>query len=559
MAFAPVLSGCQGAPGLFKVFPVLPPVAVTWGPAAGERAVAAGQGVEHAKSGEFLGHPKGLYILFLTEMWERFSFYGMRALLIFYLTKHFLFEDNVAVGIYGAYGGLVFAAPVLGGVIADRWLGFRKAVVLGAILLTLGHFGMAFEGDKATEIIDTAGNTVIHRDPFFLQIFYFSLALLVSGVGFLKACIASIVGQLYEKNDVRRDSGFTIFYLGINLGAFLGQILCGYLGETYGWRYGFGLAGIGMLGGLLIFTRGKKHLLGRAEPPNPDALKKPVFAGINREWTIYGLTLIGILVIWQVIQRTSVVGGILSVSLVLSAAIVLLFAFIKCEREERDRLLVLLVLMLFSIFFWTLFEQAGTSLNLFADRNVDREILGWTAPASTLQSLNPMYIILFAPLFALTWTFLSKRKANPTPGIKFAFGIIQAGLGFFALVYGISIAGSDGMVGLVWLALAYLLHTTGELSLSPIGLSAVTKLSVPRIVGFMMGGWYLSMAAAEYAAALFAKLASTETEGGVVADKVAALAGYQHLFLLLAVMAMGVGAFLLLLSPILKRGMHGVR
>jgi proton-dependent oligopeptide transporter, POT family len=521
--------------------------------------VSAGNGVARDKSGEFLGHPKGLYILFLTEMWERFSFYGMRALLIFYLTKHFLFSDEVAVGIYGAYGGLVFAAPILGGAIADRWLGFRKAVVLGAILLTLGHFGMAFEGKQAETVLDAAGNAVIHRDPVFLQIFYFSLALLVSGVGFLKACISSIVGQLYEKNDLRRDSGFTIFYMGINLGAFLGQVLCGYLGETFGWQYGFGLAGIGMLGGLLIFTRGQKHFLGRAEPPDPAALKKPVLAGINREWTIYGATIFGIVVIWQLIQRTEIVGHTLGVSLVICALIVVYFAFAKCEREDRDRLLVLLALMLFSIFFWTLFEQAGTSMNLFADRNVDRVVLGWTAPASTLQSLNPFFIISLAPLFAWLWMVLSRRNANPLPAVKFALGILQAGLGFFILVYGIRLAGPGGSVGLIWLALAYFFHTSGELSLSPIGLSAVTKLSVPRIVGFMMGGWFLSTAAAEYAASLFAKLASTETAGGEVVDKVAALAGYEHLFLVLAVMAMGAGALLLLISPILKRGMHGVR
>ncbi len=241
--------------------------------------MAAAEGMAGKAGGELFGHPKGLYVLFLTEMWERFSFYGMRALLILYLTKHFLFEDKVAVGIYGAYGGLVYAAPILGGAIADRYLGFRKSVILGAILLTLGHFGMAFEGMDAKTVVDAAGNTIVQRDPLFLQIFYLSLALLIGGVGFLKACISSIVGQLYEKNDLRRDSGFTIFYMGINTGAFLGQILCGYLGEVYGWRYGFGLAGIGMLGGLFVFTRGQKHFHGRAEPPDPVAAEK---AGIRR-------------------------------------------------------------------------------------------------------------------------------------------------------------------------------------------------------------------------------------------------------------------------------------
>ena len=510
-------------------------------------------------NGDLFGHPKGLYILFLTEMWERFSFYGMRALLIFYLTKHFLFGDDAAFGIYGSYAGLVYAAPLLGGAIADRYLGFRKAVVFGAILLTLGHFGMAFEGGPAKTVVDSAGHQIIQRDPFFLQIFYLSLALLISGVGFLKACISSIVGRLYEQNDMRRDLGFTIFYMGINLGALMGQILCGYLGETYGWSYGFGLAGIGMLGGLLIFTRGQRHLLGRAEPPDPEMLRRPVFAGISREWAIYGLSVLGILVIWQMVQRTAVVGNILGFSLVLSALIVLYFAFAKCEKQDRDRLLVVLTLTLFSIFFWTLFEQAGTSLNLFADRNVDRTVFGMLIPASTLQSVNPFFIIVCAPLFAWLWSALSRRAANPLPAAKFSLGILQAGLGFLVLVYGISLAGPDASVGLGWLVFAYFLHTTGELCLSPTGLSMVTKLSVPRIVGFMMGGWFLSTAAAEFAAALFARLAGTATEGGKVVDKVAALAGYKDLFQLLGVMAVIVAVLLLLLSPLLKRGMHGIR
>lgn len=521
--------------------------------------MTVGDAVAREATGELFGHPKGLYVLFLTEMWERFSFYGMRALLVFYLTEHFLFQDNAAFGIYGAYGSFVYAAPILGGAIADRYLGFRKSVVLGAILLTLGHFGMAFEGSGATSVVDAAGHTIVHRDPFFLEIFYLSLALLIAGVGFLKACISSIVGQLYEKNDRRRDSGFTIFYMGINLGALIGQILCGYLGQVYGWRYGFGLAGFGMLGGLLIFTRGQKHFLGKAEPPDPVSLKKPIFAGINKEWLIYGCTVIGIIVVWQLIQITAVAGVMVNGSLIIAALVILYFAFWKCEKEDRDRLLVVLFLTLFSIFFWTVFEQAGTSLNLFADRNVDRVVLGFTIPASTLQSLNPFYIIAFGPFFAWLWMRLAKRDANPTPAPKFALGIIQAGLAFFVLVYGVSLAGPDGSVGLIWLVLFYLLQTTGELCLSPTGLSMVTKLTIPRIVGFMMGAWFLTTAAAEFAAAEFAKLAGAQTAGGVVVDKVAALAGYKDLFLLLGEIAIVMGIVVFLLSPIFKRGMHGVR
>ena len=229
------------------------------------------------------GHPRGLYVLFMTEMWERFSYYGMRALLIFYLTQHFLFTDNKAFLIYGAYTSLVYLTPVIGGILADRYLGSKKAVTFGAILLVLGHFGMAFEGPAAI----ANGDGSIERNPVYLQIFYLSLALIISGVGFLKANISTIVGALYEQGDPRRDSGFTIFYMGINVGAFLGALVAGWLGQTYGWSYGFGAAGLGMLAGLAVFRRGQPSLMGHAEPPDPAALRESVFAGINREILIY--------------------------------------------------------------------------------------------------------------------------------------------------------------------------------------------------------------------------------------------------------------------------------
>src|SRR5690606_29639334 len=227
---------------------------------------------------QFFGHPKGLFILFFTEMWERFSFYGMKALLIFYLVKYHLFADEDGSILVGSYAALVYALPVLGGYLADRFLGFRKAVTFGGILLVLGHIGMAYEGNAAVSMADGT----IQRDTQALQIFYFSLSLIILGVGFLKANISSIVGELYKKGDSRRDSGFTIFYMGINIGSWFATILCGYLGEAYGWGYGFGAAGIGMIAGLITFVLGKKYLLGKGEPKDPEYLKKKVFLGLDR-------------------------------------------------------------------------------------------------------------------------------------------------------------------------------------------------------------------------------------------------------------------------------------
>lgn len=506
---------------------------------------------------DLFGHPRGLYVLFFTEMWERFSFYGMKALLIFYLTRHFLFSDAESVAIFGAYFGLVYAAPVIGGAIADRYLGFRRAVAFGAVLLTLGHFGMAFEGDGAREVAAAEGVSVA-RDAVFEQILYLSLALLICGVGFLKACISSIVGQLYRPGDRRRDSGFTLFYMGINLGALLGALICGYLGETLGWAYGFGVAGFGMLIGLGVFTWGAKHLKGAGEPPDPAALKSRVLGPLTREGLIYLASAFGVVLVWQIVQHSHLVRGVLFGALGVVAVAVIAFAFLKCDREERDRLLVVLALTVFSVFFWSLFEQAGSSMNLFADRAVDRRLFGVDVPAASLQSINPVFIVLLAPLFAAGWTALSRSGLDPSAPAKFGLGIIQAGLGFLALAWGIASASEDGSVAFSWLVLAYLLHTTGELCLSPVGLSTVTKLSVPRIVGFMMGGWFLAMGFANNVAAIFAGLASAETAGGVVLDKQAALEGYYDLFFALGLVACAAGGAVLLVAPLLRRGMHGV-
>lgn len=501
----------------------------------------------------FLGHPPGLYVCFTTELWERFSFYGMKFLLLLYLTKYHLFSDSIGLEVLGSYAALVYAMPVIGGLLADRYLGMRKAVLFGGILLALGHLGMAVEGEQARRV----GDEVV-RDEAALQVFYFSLALIVMGVGFLKPNISTIVGRLYDRDDPRRDAGFTIFYMGINIGAFTATLLCGYLGETYGWRYGFGLAGIGMVIGLVTFLRGQRHLHGHAEPRNPAVLKEKTPIGLSREWTIYLGALLGVLVAWRMLQYHEAVGYALNT---LSAVVLVglgWFITFRCDKVERSRMIVLIVLILSSVVFWALFEQASASMTLYADRVMDRNVFGYELTASQFGSLNALFIFLCAPLFAWLWTFLGRRGLEPSTPVKFALGIAQAGLGFGALVMGAANPNEAGLVVGYWLVLAYLLHTTGELCLSPVGLSAVTKLSVSSVVGVMMGTWFLATAYSEYVAAQLAKLAAIETVDGTVTDIGAALASYTELFNGLLYVGLAVAGLLLIVSPLLRKMMHGI-
>lgn len=555
---------------------------------------------------QLLGHPRGLAILFLTEMWERFSFYGMRALLVLYLTQHFLFGDKEAQGLYAAYASLVYLAPVLGGFVADRWLGSRKAVTIGALLLVAGHFGMAFEGAGSKQYVDFGGRsyelvaegrgddrrlslltpthaalpatfsagglaitgaaaaglpanipaaqlvTRTEQQPLYVQILFFSLSLIIVGVGFLKANISTIVGALYAPGDPRRDGGFTIFYMGINLGSVLSTALCGWLGISYGWKYGFGLAGLGMLFGLTTFLWGQKWLGGRAEPPRPEALKARAAGPLNVEWLIYVLGFIMLLPIWFLVQRDPIVVGVLSYGAPAILVGMLVWSLVALKGVERSRMVVALVLTTFSVLFWTLFEQAGSSLTLYADRNTNLTVMN----AAQVQLFNPFFIVTLAPLFAALWTFLGRRRLEPSTPVKFALALAQVGLGFLVLVIGIDhFADAHHRVPLIWLAAAYLLHTTGEICLSPVGLSMVTRLSVPRVVGLMMGVWFLASALAHTLAGLVAQATAGATMGGVVVDPAAQLATYRQVFSSIGWAGVVVGAVLLLLSPFLKRGM----
>lgn len=498
----------------------------------------------------FFGQPLALFILFFTEMWERFSFYGMKALLIFYLTKYHLFSDDSGNLLIGSYAALVYAVPVIGGFIADKYLGFRKAIIFGGIMLVLGHLGMAYEGNAATQSITGE----ITRDNFALQVFYFSLSLIILGVGFLKANISSLVGELYEVGDKRRDSGFTIFYMGINLGSFLATIVCVWLGEKYGWSYGFGAAGVGMFFGLLTFISGKKLLKGKGESNNQAFLEKTSF-GLKNEWIIYILSILSTLIFWQMVQNHTAVSLALQVAGGASFIYIVYYAITQLDSKARQQLMALTILIVFTIVFWALFEQAYTSMNLFADRILDRHIFGFELSAGQFLSFNALFIILLAPVFA--WLWVKMGKYNPNTAVKFSLALMLVGLGFGALVMGINVSGV-GKVAAFWLILAYFLHTCGELSLSPVGLSAVTKLSPPKIVGFMMGVWFLATASSEFIASVLANIASVDTSNGLAPDLNIAKESYLKLFEYLFYTGIIFGTILLVLSPVIKKLMHGV-
>jgi len=480
--------------------------------------------------GTFLGHPRGLFVLFFAEMWERFSFYGMRALLIFYLTKHWLFDDGKANLIYGSYLSLVYVTPVLGGYLADRYLGQRKAVLFGAILLTLGHFLMAFEGGGG------------QNDPA-LNIFWAALAFIIVGSGFLKANISVIVGQLYPRTDVRRDGAYTIFYIGINVGAFIGTLIAGYLGETYGWAYGFGAAGVGMLLGLVVFMWGKPLLLGRGESPDPARLAKPV-AGIRFEWMLYLLSFLFTALIWVLIQYQELIGTMFAISAPVLLGYIL-FEAARLPREDRHRIFAILFLIALNPVFWGLFEQAGGSLNLFTDRYVDRA----GVPASLFQSINPFYIIVFGPVFAALWTTLGRRGLEPSTPAKFGLALLQVGLSFLVLVWGAQAVGVDVPTPVIFIFLIYLFQTTGELCLSPVGLSAMNRLAPARMASLIMAAWFFGTAGGNYVAGLIGE--ATGGESGE-ASKESILAVYQQI----GWITIGVGVAVMLLAPFVRRLMH---
>lgn len=492
--------------------------------------LAFGLSLSSRRSEEVVGHPKGLFVLFYAEMWERFSYYGMRALLILYLTKFWLFGDAKSNLIYGAYTSLVYITPVLGGYLADRYLGQRKAVFFGGVLLAIGHGFMAYEG--AHGVTDAATK---QADPA-LNVFWLALSLIIVGSGFLKANISVIVGQLYKLTDPRRDAAYTIFYMGVNTGAALGTILVGYLGETIGWSYGFALAGIGMVVGLVIFVLGKPALLGRGEAPVPLARA--------REYLLYGIGLAAVAVIWLLVQYQDVIGNLLAVAGVLMLLYTLYEAF-KLPKEPRERMFAILFLIALNPVFWGLFEQAGGSLSLYTDRFVDRA----GVPTSLFQSINPIYIVLLGPIFAGLWVQLARKGMEPSAPAKFAFALLQVGLGFLVFVLGARSVGPGVATPVLFVFLVYFLHTTAELCLSPVGLSAMNRLAPRHLASFIMGAWFYMTAVGNYVAGKIGE--ATGGESGEMTQ-----AGTLSIYWQIGLWTIGIGVVVFALSPFVTRWMH---
>jgi POT family proton-dependent oligopeptide transporter len=606
-------------------------------------------------------HPKGLHILFFAEMWERFSYYGMRSILIFYLTQHFVFsQDSFASSQYGAYTSLVYLMPLVGGILADRYLGTKKAVAFGALLLVAGHLLMAAEGEPAVQTMTVAGTEyrfevdgrgsdrriflpvenvrcelnakadsgsactispnaagdlifaglpasaalpatiakadyefgVANRNPLFVGIFYLALSLIIVGVGFLKSNISSMVGQLYPQGDPRRDPGFTLYYYGINLGSFWSSALCGLLGQSVGWWAGFGLAGVGMLFGWLVFVRGRflfwtpgpKQLPEEiGNPPEPEKLVSKVKFGLSREHIIYIGGLLSVGIVWLLVQSppADILANLnafaeqnlsalgissqphihIAIALLIGSVLILGYIFwnmTKLTSHEAQRLGLALILVAAATVFWTLFEQAGSSLNLFAERNTQLPNDGFfTINAAQTQSFNSGFILLFAPVFAALWTWLGVRNRDPNPTLKFGLGIIQVGVGFFMLTWGATFADGAFQVPIIFLILLNLFHTTGELFVSPVGLSAVSKLSVFKLLSTMMATWFLANAWAGYVSGIIAGMAETETIAGAALDNEAALKSSLKVFEMLGWWGVGIGVALCVASFFLKRMAHG--
>ena len=431
----------------------------------------------------FFGHPRGLATLFFTEMWERFSYYGMRALLVLYMTAAVAdgglgFDAATGGAIYGLYTSMAYMAALPGGWVADRLIGQRRAVLYGGLVIASGHFSMAIPS---------------------LATFYLGLVLIVIGTGLLKGNVSVIVGQLYTAEDQRRDAGFSIFYMGINLGAFLAPLVCGYLGQRINWHFGFGAAGIGMTIGVIQYVLGQRHLGTAGQEPVP-APSPAAGEALRRKASGWGAAALALLVVVGVGGYTgalpvSAVGiaNAAGVGLLLSTVVFFGWLFTSSDWTpvERRRLVVVAVLFLASALFWSVFEQAGSTLNLFADRDTDTRLFGLAFPSSWFQSVNSFFIFTLAPVFAWIWVRLAAGGREPSSPGKFVIGLVAVGLGFVILMPPAAAAAAGTKASPMWLILTYLLHTIGELSLSPVGLSAMTKLAPARIAGLVMGVWFL--------------------------------------------------------------------
>ncbi|MGN6817744.1 MAG: peptide MFS transporter [Sphingomonas sp.] len=575
----------------------------------------------------WLGHPVQLRRLFGIEMWERFGFYGMRALLVLYLTKHFLFQDHQANGIVGGYLSLVYLTPVVGGFLADAYLGSKRAVKFGALVMAVGYLmlccggqqakpfatidGQRYEVSQAPAVSTLATNTapqtiqkngqvlVIHGlpdgsvqlldgkgqvaetvaankfvagaegSPAHTSFLLFALGLIVIGNGFFKPNISTIVGSLYETGDRRRDAGFTIFYAGINVGSILGQIAVPFLADHFGWGAGFlGVSVVLVLAWAMTQFEGGR-LAGYGEPP--------VRQGPDRTLLIYGLSLASVVLFWMIFSNvidspepsgSSIWEYIVATPLLGKALLVIFLAAVigipiwsarVGDKVEREMMFAAILLVIFNVTFWALFEQAASSLTLFADRNTDLALFGFHMSAATTQQFNPIVVVLFAPVLSWLWLALAKRNLEPSIQVKFALALMLVGLGFVVLAASGGTANAAFKVSLWWLVLTYFLHSIAELCISPVGLSMITKLSIARIVGMMMGVWFLSISVGEYLAGAAAQAAAVKTVGGQVTNPELSLHTYLGTFMTGGELTIGAGILLLVLSPLIKKWMHGVQ
>jgi POT family proton-dependent oligopeptide transporter len=575
----------------------------------------------------WMGHPPQLRRLFSIEMWERFGFYGMRALLVLYLTKHFLLADHQANGVVGGFLSLVYLTPVVGGWLADRYLGSKRSVKFGALVMALGYFLLCFGGQQgqpyatidgarynvtqtapATPLaVNDAPQTIVvnnqtltihglpdgsvqlvgaggqitrtvaakafssgaDRSPFYTTMLLIALSLIVIGNGFFKPNISTIVGSLYGQGDRRRDAGFTIFYAGINLGSILGQAACPWLVNHFGWWAGFLIVSFVLLIAYVMLQFDGGRLTGYGEPPTQE--------GPDRAPLIYLLSFVSVVVFWLIFQNVmnapdvppggGIIGFIIATPFLGKALLVIFLAAVigipiwswrVGDKVEREMMLAAIILVVFNVTFWALFEQAASSLTLFADRNTTLELFGFHMSAAATQQFNPLVVVTFAPVMSWLWLSLAKRGLEPSIQVKFAIALMLVGLGFITLTLSGSTANEAFRVSLWWLVLTYFLHSIAELCISPVGLSMITKLSIARIVGMMMGVWFLSISVGEYLAGAAAQSASVQTVGGQVTNPELSLHTYLATFQTGGMLTIGAGVLLLLISPLLKKLMHGV-
>jgi POT family proton-dependent oligopeptide transporter len=576
----------------------------------------------------WLGHPRQLARLFSVEMWERFGFYGMRALLVLYLTKHFLVADFQANGIVGGYLSLVYLTPVIGGWLADYYLGSKRSVKWGALVMAVGYLLLCFGGQEAKpyavidgqryeiqvehggSVLDTTATKqwvvangqrlTIHglpdgsvqlvgesgqvaktvakndfapgaeRSPFYLTLMLVALSLIVIGNGFFKPNISTIVGSLYAKGDRRRDAGFTIFYWGINIGSIGGQVLCPIFVSWFGWWAGFAVVVVGMLIGYTMIQFDGGRLAGYGEPPQR--------TGPDRAPLIYVLSLVSVPLFWLIFRNvmntqeaaagtglwgyivaTPFLGKVLFLTFLAAVIGIPIWSYKVGNKVEFQMMLAAIILVVFNVTFWTLFEQAASSLTLFADRNTTLELFGIFVSAPQTQNFNPITIVIFAPIMSWLWIRLAKKGWEPSIQVKFGIALLLVGLGFVVLSWSTATANADFRVALWWLVLTYFLHSIAELCISPVGLSMITKLSIARVVGMMMGVWFLSISIGEYLAGAAAQAASVQTVGGEVTNPQLALQTYAHTFMVGGESTMIAGVILLAISPWLRKIMHGVK